>query len=235
MRGVGRRGAGWVASLGVAVALAGGACARKPAPAPAAAPAPAPVGSGFLDDYARLVPGTAEQPSLVYRDPQARWSAYDRILFEPVAIWRSGASSLNDVSQADLERLAWTLQRAVAARLARGYTLVDGPGPGVLRVRLALTDARQEDPVLDVFTWAVPPAVTPGAEAALAPATRRFVDAAAIEGEVSDAETGAVLAAGVDRRRAKPITTWAELDAAASGWAAWFAGRLEQARGSGAP
>lgn len=220
-------------SIAIVVVL-GGACARKASAPPVAAPPPSPaVGSGFLDDYGMLAPGTGEQPTLVYRNPDARWGDYDRVLFEPVAIWRSGASSLTDVPQADLERLAWTLQRSVAARLAQGFTLVEQAGPGVLRVRLALTDARQDDAVLDVFTWAVPPKVEPSGGDALGAATQRFVDAAAIEGEVSDAMTGTVLAAGVDRRRNQPLTTWRAVDAASQRWAAWFAERLEQVRRGG--
>jgi hypothetical protein len=227
---------GWILSAAIVLALSV-ACARKqgpPTPAPgAASPSPSSavgVGSGFLDDYAMLVPGTGEQPTFVYRNPDARWADYDRVLFEPVAIWRSGASSLADVPQEDLERIAWTLQRSVAARLAQRFTLVDQAGPGVLRVRLALTDARQDDAVLDVFTWAVPPQAEPKGGEALGAATQRFVDAAAIEGEVSDATSGTVLAAGVDRRRYRPLTTWGALDAAAQRWAAWFAERLEQVR-----
>jgi hypothetical protein len=225
--------------VGMLVALAAIGCGphRAAAPPAAAAPreaavapaSPAGPGSGFLDDYARLVPGVGDQPTFVYRDPNAQWERYDRILFEPVAIWRSGKGSLSDVPQRDLERLASTLQRSVRSRLRRSFRLVKRPGPNVLRVRLALTVARADDPVLDVFTWAVPPTAPPP-QGPLAPATQRFVDAAAIEGEVSDAESGTVFAAGVDRRRRQALTTWAELEAASDRWAAWFAERLERAQ-----
>ncbi len=186
--------------------------------------------SGFLDDYSRLVPGGPDQPTYVYRDPNARLDGYDRILFEPVTIWRSGKQSLADIPPADLERLAFELQRAVQSRLERSYPLVAQPAPRVLRIRLGLTLARQDDAVLDVFTYEVPPTGAFPTDEPLAPATRAFVDAAALEGELSDAMSGAVLAMGVDRRRRQQLQTWGDVRAAADRWAAWFESRLERVR-----
>ena len=216
-----------LAGLGLVAALGLIACgARAPR-------LPADEMSGFLDDYSRLAPGGPDQPSFVYRDPQARWGGYERILFEPVTIWRSGRGSLADIPGADLERLAFELQRSVRAQLERHFELVDRPGPGVLRVRLGLTQARQADPLLDIFTYAVPPMDDLPADEPLTAATRGFVAAAAVEGELSDTVTGTLLAAGVDRRRTHELRTWAGVRAAADRWAAWFAGRLERARRGG--
>lgn len=187
--------------------------------------------SGFLDDYSRLVPGGPDQPTMVYRDPTAKLDGYQAILFEPVTIWRSGKQSLADIPPDDLTGLAFALQRAVHARLEKSFRLVDEPGPGVLRVRLGLTQARQDDPILDVFTYDVQPTTLPSDSTPLAPATQAFVDAAALEGELSDATTRAVFAVGVDRRRAQPLRTWGDVRAASDRWASWFEKRLERALG----
>jgi hypothetical protein len=64
------------------------------------------------------------------------------------------------------------------------------------------------------------PAKGPGTPPVLTQA-RRFIDGAAIEGEIRDAQTGELLAAGVDRRRregAPPIDTWAALQRALDAW-----------------
>jgi hypothetical protein len=201
----------------------------EPAP-PAASAAPAAQMSGFLDDYSRLAPGGPDQPTFVYRNPDARMDQYHAILFEPVTIWRSGKQSLADIPVADLKRLAFELQHAVRARLARGFKLVKKPGPGVLRVRLGLTQARQDDPIVDVFTFEVQPIAMPSDETALVPATREFVNAASLEGELTDASTGSLVAIGVDRRRARTFETWGDLRAASERWATWFESRLEKAR-----
>lgn len=211
-----------VLALALAVAVA---CAHRPA---TLRPADT---SGFLDDYARLRPGPPDGASWVYRNPDARVAAYDRILFEPVAIWRSGKHSLDAIPETDLQRLAAEFQRAVRSRLAADFRLVDAPAPGVLRVRLAITAARQADRALDVFTFAVPPEEAVPDAQQLDPATQALVVAAAIEGELSDSVTGDIVATGVDLRgERRSLRTWGDVRAALDRWAAWLAGRLRQAR-----
>jgi len=54
-----------------------------------------------------------------------------------------------------------------------------------------------------------------------------------IEGEIRDAQTNALLAEGVDRRRrgAPPLETWAEVDRAFAFWADRACARLEARTG----
>jgi len=192
--------------------------------------------SGFLDDYSRLREGRPEQPSFVYRNPKVDWTAYNRILFEPVTIWRSGKGSLAGIAEEDLQRLAAEFHTAVHSRIAGIYHLVNEPAPGVMRIRLGITDARQSDPVLDVFTFDVPPAHAVPGEQKLNAGMQALAAAAAIEGEITDSVTGELLAAGVDRRRkTREITSWEELRAAVDRWASWLADRLERARSGQLP
>ena len=107
--------------------------------------------SGFLDDYRMLRPGGQGDVALVYRDPDADWPSYGKVLFEPVTLWRSGRKSLDPVPEADLLRLISDLENAVRRRLGEGFQLVDHPEPGTMRIRLAITEARASDPVLDVL------------------------------------------------------------------------------------
>src|SRR5258705_3292603 len=98
--------------------------------------------SGFLDDYGLLHPGGPGEVRLVYRNPAADWHRYHSVMLEPVAIWRSGRKSLDPVPENDLLRLARDFEQAVRARLGRSFRLVDRAGPGVLRIRLAITQTR---------------------------------------------------------------------------------------------
>jgi hypothetical protein len=191
--------------------------------------------SGFLDDYSLLRPGGPGEVALVYRNPEARWTSYDKVLLEPVTLWRSGRKSLDAVPEGDLLRLIADLQGAVRRRLGDGFELVDAPGPGVMRIRLAITEARASDPVLDVLRARGEGSVTPGS-GALEPETRRFIESAEIEGEIRDAHTDQLLAAGVDRRRregALPVDTWADVDRALDFWAERVCARLEARTGRG--
>ena len=185
--------------------------------------------SGFLDDYSLLRPGSPGEVALIYRNPEAHWTSYDKVLFEPVTLWRSGKNSLGSIPEGDLLRLVTDLETAVRRRLGAGFALVDDPDAGVMRIRLAITEARASDRVLDVLRARSGGDVTAG-NGALNPETRKFIEQAQIEGEIRDARTDQLLAAGVDRRRregALPIDTWADVDRALEFWAERVCARLE--------
>src|SRR5262245_53589799 len=210
-----------------ALLLAAACAARRTAP-------PADF-SGFLDDYSLLRPGGPGEVALVYRNPKADWTSYDKVLFESVTLWRSGRKSLDPVPEGDLLRLVADLEGAVRRRLGEGFAMVDRLEPGTMRIRLAITEAHASDPVLDVLRGREGGEVTTGS-GPLNPETRRFIENAQIEGEIRDARTNQLLAAGVDRRRegARPIDTWADVDRALDFWANRVCGRLEaRTRGAG--
>ena len=66
--------------------------------------------SGFLGDYAQLQPGRSDQAQLVFIDPKADFSVYDKVLIDPVAIWLGGEDAMADLTEADLQRLAAYLE-----------------------------------------------------------------------------------------------------------------------------
>jgi hypothetical protein len=208
----------------VAVLALGSGCVRSLAPKPRD-------WSGFLDDYSKLRLGEQGELPFVYRDPDAHWTKYDKVLVEPVALWRSGKHALDPIPEDDLLRLVAHFERAVRSRLGAGFQLVTEPEPGTLRIRLAITEARASDPVVDVLT------ATPEGDAALAGGSgpigaelEAFIDAAAIEGEIRDAVSGDLLAEGIDRRRAgapQRLATWEALDRALAFWADRVCARLE--------
>jgi len=207
--------------VAAALLLAAACAARRPGPSTEY--------SGFLDDYSLLHRGGQGEVALLYRNPQARWTSYDKVLFEPVTLWRSGRKSLDPVPEGDLLRLISDLEDAIRRRLGTGFQLVEAPAPGTMRIRLAITEARATDPVLDVLRGRGGADVTPG-DGPLDPETRRFIEHAEIEGEIRDANTNQLLAAGVARRRregAHPIDTWADVDRALAFWAERVCGRLE--------
>jgi hypothetical protein len=207
------------------VVLLGACGARRLAPHPADM-------SGFLDDYALLREGGADDVRMVYRNPDANWPSYDKVLLEPVTLWRSGKGSLDPVPEADLLRLASDFERAVRTRLGKGFGIVDEPGPGVMRIRLGITAARASDPILDVLTASGNRPDHPAGDGPLDPETRHFLEGAVIEGEMRDAQSGVLLAQGVDRRRRTGslegvVDTWAQIDQVFAFWADRVCSRLE--------
>ena len=216
------------ARVGMLLLLAVIGCARP-------RPVPPPDTSGFLDDYSLLREGGPNELHLVYRNPKADWHAYNAVLLEPVTLWRSGRRSLQPVPEEDLLRLVTDFQRAVRTHLEKDFRFVDRPGPGVMRIRLGITDARASDPVLDVLTASRGTGRPhPAGAGALDPETRRFLESAAIEGEIRDSQTNELLAQGVDRRRREiPASeTWGQVDRAFDFWAERMSARLESRTGA---
>jgi len=203
------------ALLATLLVLVAGGCAHRHAAPPAEM-------SGCLDDYALLGEGGPDDLALVYRAPDANWAAYDKVLLEPVTLWRSGRKSLEPVPKEDLLRLVSDFQSAVRTGLGESFRIVDQPGPGVMRIRLAITDARASDPVLDILTAKGGTGRPHSAgDGPLHPETRRFLVSARIEGEIRDAQTNALLAERVDRHRrdAPALETWADVDRTFAQWA----------------
>ena len=208
--------------------LVGGACAAKRVRQP-------PDMSGFLDDYSLLREGGPDQVRLVYRNPKADWPVYDKILFEPVTLWRSGKKSLDPVPEEDLLRLVSDFETALRTRLGARFGLVETAGPGVMRIRLGITEARVADPILDVLAARGSAGPRSADTEPLHPELRRFIERADIEGEIRDAQSGELLAQGVDRRRqdgtALPLNTWADVDHILDLWADRLCRRLEERTG----
>jgi hypothetical protein len=210
------------------VMLVAGACAPKRVRQP-------PEASGFLDDYTLLRKGGPDQVRLVYLNPDADWPAYHKVLLEPVTLWRSGKNSLGPVPEDDLLRLVSYFQKSLRDRLGADYQLVDAPAPGVMRIRLGITEARVADPILDVLAARGDVGADDQDATPLHPEMRRFLEHADIEGEIRDAQSGTVLAQGVDSRRkdpgAPPLNTWGDVDRALDGWVSRLCGRLEARTG----
>ena len=189
--------------------------------------------TGFLGDYSKLRPGGEGEPLLFYRNPTANWRLYDKAIVDPVTIWRGADSNLGEIPPRDLERLTRLLKvKAIEAVRAEGMQIVEEPGPGVMRIRVALTEAEQANRTMHAMTSVVPlPSVSK-----MATGTRAFVGVAGIEGEVSDSVTGEVLMAGVDRRGGGNELTdmrnpWSHVEKAFQYWSDRFRQRLCEERG----
>ena len=188
--------------------------------------------SGFLGEYSKLRPGGKGDPLLFYRNPAADFRAYDKVIVEPVTIWRQEGSELGEMPNHDRQRLSTLLEaKIIEAVKLEGLQVVRQPGPGVLRIRAAITEAEQSNVQMDVVATAMPlPSFSK-----MATGTRAFVGRAAIEGEMTDSQTGEVLMAGVDRREGARTpegvrNPWDDVEKAFQYWSDRFRQRLCEER-----
>jgi hypothetical protein len=109
-----------------------GAIVKQPETGDAAA-------TGFFgEDLSLLHPGAGAQEAMVYVNPNAHWSNYNRIMLEPVQFWDGANSS---VSPTDQHMLTAYFYNQLKTDLESNFTLVDEGGSGVLVLQVALLNA----------------------------------------------------------------------------------------------
>jgi hypothetical protein len=191
--------------------------------------------SGFLGDYSQLREGEGDEPQLIYIDPAANWARYNAILIDSVTIWRS--EETEDVSIEDQQRLTDSLYAALHKQLGADYQIADRAGPGVLRLRAAITEAKGARVVMNTVTSIVPQLRLLTTVGGMAAGTAVLVGKAGVEGEITDSLTGERLMAAVDERQGTKavrggIKKWSDAELAFDFWAERLRKRLAGLRGS---
>jgi uncharacterized protein DUF3313 len=181
-----------------------------------------PVQSGFLGDYSGLSAKQGAAVQEVYINPAAAWSNYNAIHIDSVSLWASGDSPTP--SAADQQMLTNMLYQSMHDKLAEKFTLVDHPGPGVIRVRMALTQVKGARVALNAITTVIPQLRLVTTLGGVAADTAVLVGSASAEMEVTDSMTNERLAAGVDSRAgtkglARAFSKWADVQAICDYWA----------------
>lgn len=166
--------------------------------------------SGFLAGlYPLMQEGEKGHSLRVYRNPKIDTlaaSTYDKILLDTVTIYFGPGSKLKDVPQGQLQNLATMFGAELGEELSKDYQLVNEPAPKTLRIQTALTDAQATNTTLHAISFVPIPVGVPGLKVVLLKskelATGKPVFAGEVTAEVkmTDAQSGEVLFAAVDRR-----------------------------------
>jgi hypothetical protein len=198
--------------------------------------------SGFLEDYSILRPRDPDKPGepdliyIKYQDDHAKWASYKQIILDPVQVWKGKDT---DLRREHAEYLAKYLWSRLDEELSKDYTMTTQPGPGVLRIQIAITNDNENTQMGDIKT-----ALPSGTRLIYekhnwASSTEAFVDdrEVAAEAKAIDSETGELLAAGVDKRSGgkyadKQATNWADVAEIGTFWAKRIRWRLCMVRGA---
>jgi hypothetical protein len=177
--------------------------------------------AGFLEDYS-VLKEREDTPRLYYVHPTADFNKYDKLMFDPVTVWATEENDLSEVPRKDLDRLCNMLYTTLKKDIEkRGHRkIVTTPGPGVIRCRLAITEASSASK-MNLVATILPQMSIVGEGVGLATGTRGFVGKASIEGVARDSLTGELLVAGVDRRQGGRDlgTGWSHVEDALKVWA----------------
>ena len=226
-----------------ATLLLTGGCATAPAGGAAHREAYA----DFLTQPERLRPAPGETGALVWIDPAADLAQYRRFLIEPIQVRLADDAAYKTVDPTELKALADYLQQTLARALAPTYQVVIKPGPGVLRMRVAITDLVPTKPAYSVAALVVPYAtvadLASGSVSGRPAGSTAYLGQTGIAGSLIDSETRQVVAEYADNRvgrkyvvdtsggvgkavtsgvgdSVKAYSTWAYAHQAFDGWAA---------------
>ncbi len=173
---------------------------------------------GYLSDYSRL---HRAGDDLRFVD-EAKLAGYSQFIVEPVNIHYYEVAKGQDADSATARQLANYMHSAAVSALASGYQVVSQPGPGVARLRIALTNIKHDTPALN----AVPQTRMTGLG----------LGSASMEGELVDSQTGEQIAATIqtqqgDRLSLDGFSEWSSAKAVMDDWAKSFKKRIDAAHG----
>jgi len=184
-----------------------------------------------------LKPGGKDRALFLYVNPQADFSVYNAILLDPVRLYASGKHEMEKMKPEDREKILNYADATIREQLAVDYTLVEEPGPGVMHLRIALTEAENANVTLDTISTVIPIGLAVSGLASLATGEFAFTGRAGLEVDILDSMTGERLAAAVDRRTGGKITGkadkfsgWRTVKNSLDYWANKMRERLAEAR-----
>ncbi len=193
--------------------------------------------AGFLGAYHMLKEGGDDQALLVYRHPDVNklCKNYNKVLLEPITIWVKAESSVADVSVEDRQHLKSYLYQSIKKALSSDYQIVSQPGPGVMRIRGAITEAEGSWVALDTLTSIHPGTVAMSGIKQMAFGSGTFVGETAVEFSIEDSVTRKPLMMGVDKRAGgknwtKKFNSWGKVEASYDYWADKLKTRLAECR-----
>lgn len=191
--------------------------------------------SGFLGDYSQFEEGGGNEALLYNINPNVDWASYREIMLDPVTVWKD--EQTKDVAPEDLQKLTDFLYAKLHEVLSQDYTMVPEPGPGVMRVAVALTEAEASAPVMDTITSFIPHfRLLTGAKGLVVGGKPGFVGSASLEVKLTDSISGASLLEAVDRRAGTKnlsgvTSEWNDVERAYVFWAEKLRWRLCTQRG----
>jgi hypothetical protein len=196
----------------------------------------APPVDGFLPQPGLLAQREGTLWDLTYMKPGVDFHAYNAILVDPVQILTAPSSQLATLPEDQREKLANTFYSDVFSALSRSCKVAAAPGPGVVRLRLALSDATASNAVVKTVANYTPYVniAYKATSYAFNNGVGYFSGTATAEGYATDGRTGELLWQGVDRRGGNtPLVqnttdNWLDVHHAFQAWAAQLVTRLQQ-------
>ena len=136
--------------------------------------------TGFLSDYSKL----QKQSDVSYRYIGPYLGRYSKFIVDPVKAHFHTGSKASKLSADDITDMQNYMHTAIVDAISDRYSIVYRPGPGVARVRLALTDLKKSKIVQNIW---------PGSKL-----LGSGLGGASLEAELVDSQSGTQIGAAVE-------------------------------------
>ena len=181
--------------------------------------------SGFLSDYSKLEEGKKGQAEFVYFKEGVNWKSYDKIMIDHLVFFMDKDAEYKGIQADELSEMADTWHKAFMEALKEDYEIVLEPGPGVLRIRAAITELSPTKPGINTVTTVLPVGLAVSIFKRGASGTHVGTGDVSTEAEMLDSSTNEVLAAAMDfqagkkYRVDKAMSKWGHVKVAIEHWA----------------
>jgi len=180
------------------------------------------VGQAVLVDPSILEKGKEGEALYRYVNPKVDWKKYNKLILDPVIVYQKAA--MDAETRRNFQTLANNAFVFFTKELQKVVTIATVPGPGTLRLQFAIVSAEKSGAVSNFMTTIVPVGVV--LSAGKYAATGKPMGVGDITGEmrVTDASTGELLAAALDKRVGGKqlrgvFNTWQDADSGLQYWA----------------
>ena len=194
--------------------------------------------SGFLQDYSLLKSADPmKKVNWLHISEKVNFSAYDKIILDDVVFFLSEKAEYKGIEVKDLNELGEAFQKAVIMNLSGVYEFADKPGPGVMRVRAAVTELVPNKSVVGTATTIIPVGLAISTAKKAVTGSHIGLGEVTFEAELIDSQSGKILAAVIDSKTgkkyklAKSASKWGHAVDIFNGWAQIFRARLDKLSG----
>jgi len=169
-----------------------------------------------------FVKGTDDQALYRYTNPMADIRHYTKVIIDPVIVSKDGELDKDEL--ANYQKLANNAYIYLTLELGKSYPIVTSPEPGTMRVQMAITDADSSKPVRNTLSTFLPIGMAASLVQYSATGKPRGVGEITSAMKITDASTGELIGAALDRRvGGKELTklwsSWYNADEALKYWA----------------
>ena len=180
-----------------------------------------------------LVKGADDQALYRYVNPKADFKQYSKLMIDPVLVYKYAELDKEELD--NYQKLANNAYVYLMKEMEKDYQIVKFPEPGALRIQMAIVDADSSKPVRNTLSTIVPIGMALSAVKYSATGKQAGVGEITLQLRITDANTGELLGAALDRRvGGKEVTklwsSWHNADDALQYWAKKVSFRLCEMR-----